>query len=72
MFYLGTFASVSRLKNKNPSLKVLLLVNGILQESLLSSRRDFIISVSDVLKINGFDGLVLSDITPTNYSKIIV
>lgn len=71
-FFLGTFTSVTRLKNKNPSIKVLLLVNTILPESLLCSRRDFIISVSDVLKTSEFDGLVISDITPTTYSKIFI
>lgn len=70
-YTLGTFASVARLKRKNPSMKVLLLVNSISLESILSSRRDFIISVSDVLKISGFDGLVLTDVIPTTYSKML-
>ncbi|XP_025423968.1 probable chitinase 10 isoform X2 [Sipha flava] len=65
----GTFASVGRLKKKNPSIKVLLLVNEIFPESLSFSRRDFIISASNVLKTNGFDGLVLSDVTPSNYNE---
>lgn len=70
--FLGTFTSVTRLKNKIPSIKVLLLVNTILPESLSYSRRDFIISVSDVLKTSDFDGLVISDIIPTTYSKIFI
>lgn len=70
LMYLGTLASVARLKKKNPSTKVLLLVNTILPESISISRRDFIISVSDVLKTSGFDGLVLSDILTTTNSKL--
>lgn len=69
---LGTFSSVLRLKKKNPSIKVLLLVNEISPESISSSRRDFIISVSDVLKTSEFDGLILSDVIPTTYSKILI
>lgn len=71
IYFLGTFSYVSRLKNMNPSTKILLLVNEILPESLLYSRRDFIISVADVLKTSKFDGLVISDVIPTTYSKII-
>lgn len=61
-----------RIKKKNPSTKVLLLVNDISAESLSFSRRDFIISAADILKISGFDGLVLSDITPSSFSKKIL
>jgi len=68
-FSSDTCASIARLKKKNLSTKVLLLVDAISSESISSSRRDFIISVSDVLKTCGFDGLVLSDVTPTTYSK---
>lgn len=71
-YFPGTFASVGRLKKKNPSIKVLLVVNEIVPESLSFSRRDFIISASDVLKTSGFDGLVLSDVKPTAYSKILL
>lgn len=69
--FAGTFSSVARLKKKNPSTKVLLLVNGISPESVSFSRRDFIISVSDILKTSGFDGLVLSDASTSTYSKNI-
>jgi len=51
---------------------MLLLINDILPESVSFSKRDFIISVSEVLKISGFDGLVLSDVTPTTYSNIFL
>ncbi|XP_008184295.1 probable chitinase 10 isoform X2 [Acyrthosiphon pisum] len=65
----GTFASIARLKKKNPATKILLLINDILPESVSFSKRDFIISVSEVLKISGFDGLVLSDVIPTTYNE---
>lgn len=57
------------MKKKNPLTKILLLINEILPESVSFSKRDFIISVSEVLKTSGFDGLVLSDVIPTNYSN---
>lgn len=70
IYVLVTFSSITRLKKKNPSTKMLLVVNTVLPDSVSTSRRDFIISVSDVLKTNGFDGLVLSDVMPTTSSKV--
>lgn len=64
--FAATFASVARLKKNDVSTKVLLLVDAISSESVSSSRRDFIVSVADVLKTSGFDGLVLSDVTPSS------
>lgn len=50
---------------------MLLVVNAILPDSVSTSRRDFIISASDVLKTSGFDGLVLSDVMQTTSSKTL-
>ncbi|XP_050423223.1 probable chitinase 10 [Adelges cooleyi] len=66
----GTFISVARLKKQNPSIKMLLYVNDIMPDSVSVTRRDFVISVNDLLKTHGFDGIVLSDVLPRSTNEL--
>ncbi|XP_050540568.1 probable chitinase 10 isoform X2 [Daktulosphaira vitifoliae] len=68
----GTLASVLRLKKKNPSIRVLLYVNDITPESISVARRDFIISANDMLKTNGFDGIVLTEVLPRSTNELFI